>query len=128
MISFWVDIILDLDIIIVKSQIENFDGGIANMVSIKKIVLLGIVLLVCIILRGLIWSSFWDWFIVSIFNFPELPLISAIGIVLLDLYIRGSNSSNITEIEKISVAEIIKVHFFIPLTYLFCGWIVHLFA
>ncbi|MCK5466493.1 hypothetical protein KAI56_03295 [Candidatus Parcubacteria bacterium] len=96
------------------------------MVSSKRVVLLGIILTVCLVLKGLILSSFWNWFIASIFYFPELPLVPAVGIALLEIYIR-SNNSNAADIEKINITEVIKVYFFIPLGYLFCGWIVHLF-
>lgn len=82
------------------------------------------------IFTGYVLSVLWRWFVVPIFNLPQLPIVHAIGISLLVIYLtqetqKPDEDDERSATEKIAggvAASIVK-----PAFILFFGWVVHLF-
>lgn len=75
------------------------------------------------IIRGLVVSYMWGWFMVPIFALPEISIVPAIGIAMtLSYLIKG-----LPEVKKEEWKEILLRNALGPLSVLSVGYIVHLF-
>ncbi len=72
-----------------------------------------------VILRGLVLSVLWGWFIVPVFGLPVLGILPAFGVALIVTYLVGYRGKK----EGTTWLDV----FTGPLITLVFGWIVHLF-
>lgn len=96
---------------------ESLDSTLAGLVAIVAL----------IILRGLVLSMLWGWFIVPL-GAPVLSVAQAVGIVLIVMLItfRSTERSEIEDRKwySLALAIIAGMH---TLWLLFLGWVIHLF-
>jgi len=85
------------------------------------------------VLNGWVLTKLWAWFMVPTFGLPELGIVPAIGLSMIIGYLtQHATSSKSSDEDKYKssgqrIAEAIGKAIFVPLFYLFIGWIVSLF-
>jgi len=82
-----------------------------------------IVIIFCMVLKGLAIQLNWGWFIVPVFDIPQLPLAASIGLSGLVSLMVGVYDEDADKnfIEKVAFSIIF------PIGIIFSGWIVHFF-
>lgn len=96
------------------------------------LVILGFVALLVVssIFNGYVLSVLWGWFIIPVFNLPELTVVPAIGIAMVVSYLTYQYNESDESDDKIfgeKIGKLIVMAILRPLLVLFFGWIVHLF-
>lgn len=97
----------------------------------KEFVVIGVVLgflafvVSSAMLRGFVFTKLWGWFVVPLFDVPQLSTVYAIGIAL--LIGMFTNRHDKEESSKDWGTIIVKA-FVTPLLVLFVGWIISLFT
>ena len=100
-----------------------------SIVGIGLVVLIGLIVVLGYMISGLVLSILWGWFMVPLFEVPEISILEAIGITLVvHLFMRRlATKTDIDAESEISTTKIGKAlarSFIVPLITLLTGWIV----
>jgi hypothetical protein len=90
------------------------------------------VLITSTLIKGVVLSKLWQWFVVSSFGLPPMSIAVAIGISMIVSYLtvtklpKDENPSGATSTQIAN--KFFGFSIFYPLMVLFFGWIVHFFV
>jgi hypothetical protein len=100
------------------------------MNAIPAILGLIVTMVVGSIIKGLALSVLWGWFMVPIFDLPELAIAPAIGLALIASYLTHQHDHAKDEDEESFGTSVLRSFLYsilMPLWMLLIGWIVHQF-
>jgi hypothetical protein len=97
----------------------------------ELLAILGLLIIIPLnaVLEGWVLTTLWGWFVVPTFDLPQLTVVPAIGLCLIVNFLVQIPPKEKKKDEDTAtlVGQLVAKAIFMPLFFLFLGWIVNLF-